>query len=130
MIKRVVSLMISIALLFLLLPPDLASAADDHADTLGSSATLVSIGATVSGTISPTSDVDWFRFWLPSAGTVTITSTVSGGLDSYGYLYSSSQSQITSNDDSNGRAFGMSATLSAGTYYIMVKSYNNSSSGT
>jgi hypothetical protein len=127
--KRVVSLMIAITLTLLLLPPNFASAVDDHADTFGSSATLITFGTTVSGTISPSSDVDWFRFGLPISGAVTITSTISGSLDSYGYLYNSSQSLIASNDDSNGRAFGMSANLSAGTYYIKVASYGSSSSG-
>ncbi|MDR1065177.1 MAG: InlB B-repeat-containing protein, partial [Oscillospiraceae bacterium] len=127
--KRVVSIMLSIALLLVLIPPDLAAAADDHANTLGSSATFINLNSTVSGVISPNTDVDWFRFSLPAAGSITIASTVSGGLDSYGYLYSSSQSLIASNDDLNGRAFGMSVNLPIGTYYIKVASYNGTSSG-
>ncbi|MDR2421373.1 MAG: InlB B-repeat-containing protein, partial [Oscillospiraceae bacterium] len=127
--KRIISLAVAAAVFLSLVPPFETEAADDHANTLGSAATFISIGSTLSGTISPSSDVDWFRFTLPIPGRVTLTSTVSGGLDNYGYLYNSAQSLIASNDDTNGRAFGMTATLSAGAYYVKVASYNSASSG-
>jgi hypothetical protein len=100
-----------------------AAAADDYGNTF-SAATAVSLNATKTGTINTGSDADYFRFTTTTAGDYTISSTVSGGLDSKGYLYNSGQTQVAYNDDFSGLAFGFRVSLSANsTYYLQVCSY-------
>lgn len=71
----------------------------------------------------------YFSFTPTTSGTYTIQST--GSSDTYGYLYSASQSELTSNDDGgNNRNFGITYNLTAGTtYYVVVKLYNSSNTG-
>ena len=53
----------------------------------------------------------------------------SGALDTYGYLYDSNGSQLTSHDGSTD--FTITCSLTAGeTYYIVVKMYSSSATGT
>ncbi len=50
----------------------------------------------------------------------------SGSLDTMGYLYNESGTQIGYNDDSNGRNFAISASLTLGeTYYLKVKAWSS-----
>ena len=61
---------------------------------------------------------DWYEFYLKS------------GFDSYGTLYDSSGKEISKNDDGNGnRDFKISIQLSAGTYYLEVRAYNPTATG-
>src|SRR5574337_241989 len=61
---------------------------------------------------------DWYAFYLNS------------GFDSYGTLYDSTGKEISKNDDGNGnRDFKISIQLSAGTYYLEVRAYNNTATG-
>lgn len=93
----------------------------------------ISRGETKNGTLS-TSDcnmgdgsyVDFYRFTLSSAATVTITMR-SSSIDSYLFLYSEAQMMLDSDDDSG---FGVSGTdsqivfpLSAGNYVIAANSF-------
>ena len=69
----------------------------------------------------------YYKFVPTETKSYTIKS--SGGLDTYGYLYDSNQSQITYNDGS--KDFTITRSLTAGeTYYIVVKMYSSSATGT
>ncbi len=72
------------------------------------------------------SDVDWFTFTLTETKDVTLqTSGPSDNDDTEMYLYDSSDvpdSHLEYNDDYNGLWSKIETTLSAGTYYVKVKS--------
>lgn len=78
-------------------------------------------------TIDTAGEKVYFKFVPTETKSYTISSQ--GGLDTYGYLYNVSMSQIASND--GGTDFSMTYTLTAGeTYYIAVRMYSNSATGT
>ena len=100
---------------------------DDHGNSCAT-ATSVSINSTLSGFLSPTSDVDFFRFTL-SANT-TITAVANSVFDSKGTLYDGNCNVITEDDDSAGNLdFRLQRTLTAGTYYLRVASFQGGSGG-
>jgi hypothetical protein len=62
---------------------------------------------------------DYYTFVVTTGGTLTIKDTGSG-YDSYGYLFDSAGTLLTSNDDSNGAGrWLISATLGPGRYFIL-----------
>lgn len=99
---------------------------DDHGNTLAS-ATPVSLPSTTSGTINTGTDLDFFRFTLTTARTVTLLST--GSLDTYATLYNQNGSILTEADDDIDLNFNITQTLPAGTYYLSVEGYSSSDIG-
>ncbi len=100
---------------------------DDHGNSCAT-ATGVSVGTTFGGSLTPSTDVDFFRFTL--ASTTTITASASSSFDSLGTLYDSNCSFVAEDDDGAGNLnFRLQRTLSAGTWYLRVASYNGTSSG-
>ena len=96
---------------------------DDHGNTR-SDATSLSLGSSRSGRIETGSDVDYFRVRVSGSGTLTVHTT--GSLDTQGELQSSSGSILTSNDDGgSGRNFRIQRSVSAGTYYVKVVSFDS-----
>ena len=87
-------------------------------------------GQTYDVTITTGGQIVYFVFTPTTSGSFTIQSTGSG--DTYGTLYSSTQSSLTTNDDGgDGRNFKITYTMTAGTtYYVAVKFYNSSTTGT
>ena len=95
--------------------------ADDHGD-VRSSATLVALPSETGGRIEPGNDVDYFRFEVSDTRKVTIETT--GGLDTLGSLEDSEGEPLASHDDGgSGANFRIGRSLSAGTYYLRVRSY-------
>lgn len=69
-----------------------------------------------------------YRITVTGSGTLTVHST--GSTDVYGYLLSSSGSELASNDDGGqGRNFRISHSVSAGTYYVRVQHYSTTGAG-
>ena len=100
---------------------------DDHGNSCAT-ATGVSVGSTFGGSLSPTTDVDFFRFTL--GGTTTVTATASSSFDSLGTLYDAGCNPVAEDDDGAGNLdFRLQRTLSAGTWYLRVASYNGASGG-
>lgn len=96
---------------------------DDHGDSC-STATPVGVNSSTPGVINIAGDNDYFRFELNETSTVTIYTD--GSTDTYGTLYDSTCSQITSNDDSGaGLNFQITRTLSAGVYYVKVRHFSS-----
>ena len=94
-----------------------------HGSTLDT-ATVLTLGAAVSGRIDPGGDEDYFKIELAKAAGLLVRTT--GGLDTTGELLDSNGALIASNDD--GRPgedanFVIWQSLPAGAYYIKVGGY-------
>lgn len=90
-------------------------------------AILILDGETKSVVIDTAGERVYFKFVSTETKSYTISSQ--GGLDTYGYLYNSSTSQIASNDGATD--FIITYTFTAGeTYYIMARMYSSSATGT
>ena len=87
-------------------------------------------GKTYDVNVTTGGQIVYFAFTPTTSGSFTIQSTGSG--DTYGTLYSASQSSLTTNDDDgDGNNFKITYTMTAGTtYYVAVKFYNSSTTGT
>ena len=87
-------------------------------------------GQTYDVNITTGGQIVYFAFTPTTSGSFTIQSTGSG--DTYGTLYSSTKSSLTTNDDGgSGSNFKITYTMTAATtYYVAVKFYNSSTTGT
>ena len=87
-------------------------------------------GQTYDVNVTTGGQIVYFAFTPTTSGSFTIQSTGSG--DTYGTLYSSTKSSLTTNDDGgDGNNFKITYTMTAGTtYYVAVKFYNSSTTGT
>ena len=87
-------------------------------------------GKTYDVNVTTGGQIVYFAFIPTTSGSFTIQSI--GSVDTYGTLYSSTQSSLkTSDDDGDGRNFKITYTMTAGTtYYVAVKFYNSSTTGT
>ncbi len=100
---------------------------DDHGNSIAT-ATLVAQNSTTAGNIESAGDNDFFRINFTGPGTLTVEAT--GGSDTYGYLLDSSGTQLAADDDSGADSnFLISSTVSAGTYYVQVKHYSSTGTG-
>ena len=108
-------------------PPTPQPPGDDHSNTR-SGATSLSLGGSRSGRIETGGDVDYFRVQVSRSGTLTVYTT--GSTDTYGTLQSSSGTTLeTDDDDGSGTNFSIARSVSAGTYYIAVRGYSSSETG-
>ena len=90
-------------------------------------AIIITSGESVSANIDVAGEKIYYKFVPTETKSYTIKSR--GGLDTYGYLYDSNGSQLTSHDGSTD--FTITRSLTAGeTYYIVVKMYSSSATGT
>ena len=94
---------------------------DDHGNDIAR-ATRVMSGTQVAGNIETGDDQDYFSIAVNEAGTITTTTT--GSTDTIGHLYSSSGTQLATDDDGGtGSNFNISSSITAaGTYYVRVAS--------
>lgn len=101
------------------------------ADSVGNScstATALSNISSISSAIDSAGDVDYFKIAMLQNGSLTVGST--GSTDTYGDLKDGNCNTIASNDDTNGtNNFSISKTLNAGTYYIAIRHYRSSGTG-
>jgi hypothetical protein len=82
--------------------------------------------------IDPSGDVDVYRFSLSAAATVNVGTT--GTLDTVGVLMDTNGKGIAGNDDAAGNSrtnfnFGITRSLAAGTYYVMVAHFDANGTG-
>ena len=100
---------------------------DDHAND-PSSATRVALNSSVGGAIEQPGDIDWFR--LETSGPRHLKVRTTGSLDTVGTLFDSSNRPLAEDDDSGGGAnFALEAEVSAGVYYVRVRAYSGSQTG-
>ena len=100
---------------------------DDHSNTR-SGATSLSVGSSRSGRLETGGDVDYFSVRVSRSGTLTVYTT--GSTDTRGALQNSSGSNLATDDDGgSGNNFSITRSVSAGTYYIQVRGYSSSTTG-
>ena len=93
-------------------------------DGTRSGATAITLGSptaitAVSGSISPTGDLDYYSFALTARSEVTIETT--GSTDTAGQLINSTGTTLEEDDNSGaGNNFSITRTLDAGTWYLRV----------
>jgi lysyl endopeptidase len=105
--------------------------ADDHGNR-PEEATVVNVGAsvsTVTGRIDFSGDVDVFKLVVTQPGTLIARSR--GGQDLVGVLLNSQVAGIAHNDDAqtDTNDFGLTVTVAAGTYYLMVTRWEAAGTG-
>ena len=100
---------------------------DDHGDTFAG-ATSVSVPSTTAGELEEGDDRDYFRLMVDAATTLTVRTT--GDTDTYGTLFDGEQDSLEANDDGGaGRNFEIEREVPAGTYYVEVRGFNSSTTG-
>ena len=102
-----------------------AAHGDDHGDSR-STATRVTAGASVSGTLAP-GDIDVFVVTVRESGTLTATTT--GTTDTVGGIMDSSDVLAVDDDSGSGSNFQVAAAVGAGTFYVGVLGYYESTVG-
>lgn len=111
-------------------PVDPVDPSDDHGNT-PSTATVVRVPSTTTGSIETPNDLDIFRFELPNTSRLVVRT--SGNTDTLGNLYRGSQ-RIGANDDgadsSDGYNFRITeSSASPGTYYVWVLGFSERVTG-
>ena len=98
----------------------------DHGNDRGS-ATSIGLSSTTEGQLH-VGDNDYFRIDITEPVTIRLETT--GSADTYGQLYRSDGALLrASDDDGMGKNFRLAAALEAGTYYLLVGGYNDSTAG-
>ena len=99
----------------------------DHGDTR-ITATTVELNHSIPGNLETEGDIDYFRFYINSTGTITAFTT--GDTDTLGTLQNNSGNVITTNDDSgSGDNFLITRVINPGTYYIAVSNLSYEETG-
>ena len=106
------------------LAEDVSPASDDHGDT-SDQATNVALGSSTQGHLESPGDIDYFRFEISGAGTLTVYTT--GDTDTYGNLWGNDQWLDWDDDDGDYYNFLIERTVSSGTYFIRVRGYDEDS---
>jgi cyanophycinase len=81
-------------------------------------------GSNVTGSISSSSDYDWYKLDVTGAGTISINLSHGSGVDFDWYLYAATGSYIAYASTSNNPETGSKAVTAAGSYYVRVKNYS------
>lgn len=109
------------------IPPTCANRLDTASNgTIGGAATIP-FNTDVTGLISPSGDIDNYRFVITTSGTITITlGTLPGDYDLK--LLNSAGTQIAISQAGSTTSETISRTVSPGTYYAQVYGYNGANS--
>jgi hypothetical protein len=106
-----------------------ANALDVSTNGTMSGAATIPFNTDVTGLISPSGDVDYYKFVITNSGSITITlGTLPGDYDLK--LVNSSGTQLAISQNSGTSSESISGTISAGTYYLQVYGYNGANSST
>ena len=86
------------------------------------------LNGSLEGSIDPVGEEDVYQITVTDSGWLTVFST--GSVDLYGRLLDSSGNELASDDDGGEDTnFRISHSVSAGTYYVRVRHYNNGGTG-
>lgn len=100
---------------------------DQTSNNTFGTAVAIPLNTDVKGLIDVSTDVDYYKFTISRAGTITITlSTLPADYDIK--LYNSSQSQKAVSQNSGTTTETINYTVSTGTYYVKVYPYNSAKS--
>jgi hypothetical protein len=109
---------------------DVTTVPSDGNDT-SVTATTVTNNSAASAEIGTAGDIDWYQFTIGSNGATSVVVETNGsGGDTVMWLYGpgSASTQVAYNDDGNGLFSRINlASLGAGTYYVKVQAYGNTS---
>jgi len=106
-----------------------ANTLDNSTNGTTSGAATIPFNTDVTGLISPSGDVDYYKFVITTSGTITITlGTLPGDYDLK--LYNSAGTQLAVSQAGGTTSESISGTISAGTYYVQVYGYNGANSAT
>ncbi len=100
---------------------EVTAEADDHGDACAAASALNPNGS-VSGRIDPATDSDFFRIAVAANGTLAVQSAAVSSLNPQGTLYDSACQPLADSDDAAGSEFAISRAVTAGTYYVRVRS--------
>jgi hypothetical protein len=110
-------------------PPTCANTLDNATNGTISGAATIPFNTDVTGLISPTGDIDNYKFVITTSGTITITlGTLPGDYDLR--LLNSAGTQITISQAGGTSSESISRTVNPGTYYAQVFGYNGANSTT
>ncbi len=100
------------------------SSLDNSANGTTTGAATIPFNTNVTGLISPSADVDYYKFVITTAGTITATlTTLPADYDLR--LRNSAGTQVAISQKSGTASESISYTAAAGTYYAQVYGYNN-----
>ena len=80
-------------------------------------------GTALSGSVSSTSDYDWYKIDVAAAGAINVSLAHDSGIDLDWFLYKSSGSYVAYRSTASNPETGSYNATAAGTYYLRVKSY-------
>jgi hypothetical protein len=106
-----------------------ASPLDNSTNGTIAGAATIPFNTNTTGLISPSGDIDHYKFIITTGGTITITlTTLPGDYDLK--LLNSSGTQIAISQAGGTSSETINATVAAGTYYAQVYGYNGANSST
>lgn len=107
-----------------------ANALDNSTNGTTAGAATIPFNTNVTGLISPSGDVDFYKFVIATGGTATITlGTLPGDYDLF--LYSSNgTTQLASSENGGTTSETITRTYTAGTYFVKVIGWNGANSAT
>jgi hypothetical protein len=106
-----------------------ASAYDNATNGTFAGAVTIPFNTNITGLISPSGDLDYYKFVITTGGTITITlSTLPADYDIR--LFNSAQTQVAISQAGGTSSETINYTAAAGTYYIRVYGYSNANNAT
>ncbi|MCB4784608.1 MAG: PPC domain-containing protein, partial [Sulfurovum sp.] len=103
---------------------------DDHSNSIVG-ATPINPNSRTQGRINVGQDEDYFKIVIPEAGMLIVTTAtdVDDPMDTYGYLDDENGDAIVRNNNGSTVNFKILQSVTAGTYYVMVKNRSRSKTG-
>lgn len=83
-------------------------------------------GTAISGSLSSSTDLDWYKLDVTGPGTISINLAHGAGVDFDWFLYPATGSYVAYASTKNNPETGSYNVTAAGTYYLRVKSYSGS----
>jgi hypothetical protein len=93
-------------------------------------AAQIPFNTNITGLISPTGDIDYYKFVITTGGTATVTLTTLPGDYDIQLLSSNGTTQLAISQNGGTTSETISRTYTAGTYYLRVYGYNGANSAT
>jgi hypothetical protein len=93
-------------------------------------AAQIPFNTNITGLISPSGDIDYYKFVITTGGTATVTLTTLPGDYDIQLLSSNGTTQLAISQNGGTTSETISRTYTAGTYYLRVYGYNGANSAT